>query len=285
MKVLIKSIYFKILVGVVVIAILFSIFSKPEGFDVDTGQITRGKFSLEIEEICYTKVIEKYSLYAPVSGILKRIHLRVGDRVNKGDLLAIVNWDFDRLMYSPISGTILRIIRQSEGPVAMGMPILDLGDLSAMEIYSEVLSKSAGEIQIGDPVEITGFGETTLNGKVKSVEPIAFTKVSTLGVEEKRVNVLIDFPIQEKLGDGYQLKCKILTGIVENSLLIPSASLFREEKDWYVFQKKDGKASRVKVEISGRNTNYARLISGLKENDSVILYPGDNIKEGVYLKE
>jgi HlyD family secretion protein len=190
---------------------------------------------------------------------------------------------------SPISGVVLRLLQESETQVPAGTPLIEVGEVGTpdhLEIVSDLLSTDAVKVRAGMPVLIDGWGgETTLCGRVRLVEPAGFTKISALGVEEQRVNVLVDFDAPQghrhKLGDGYRVDVSII--IVERNgvLKVPTSALFRDGDDWSVFAVRDGGAARSTVQIGERNALEAELLSGLAEGDRVIVHPGETVQDGV----
>jgi HlyD family secretion protein len=186
---------------------------------------------------------------------------------------------------SPIDGVVLRRLRESEGTVPAGEPLVEIGDTSRIEIVSDLLSADAVRVQDGGRVLVERWGgSTTLEGRVRRVEPSGFTKLSALGVEEQRVNVIIDFADPEasrQLGDGYRVEVRIVTWETDNALKIPTSSLFKTGDDWSVFTVVDGHAALRRVEIGQRNSLEAEVLSGLQESDKVIVHPSDEVEDGV----
>ncbi|TGK33769.1 HlyD family efflux transporter periplasmic adaptor subunit [Leptospira gomenensis] len=257
---------------------------RPKPVISEIGKITKGTYKQIVEEEGITRVKEKFTVYSPVSGILKRIHKHAGAEVKKGETIAVVRWDFDKAVVSPSNGKVLKILRESEGPVEMGTPLLEVGDTEQLEISAEILTQEAVRIHVANPVEIEGWGGGTLNGKVRIVEPSAFTKISSLGVEEQRIRAIVDFDPPAEMGEGFRVRCKITTMIRENALIAPTAALFRDGEDWYVFRVVKNKARKTKVVLEDRSGENALIRDGLKENEEVILYPGEGIGEGVKVR-
>jgi HlyD family secretion protein len=186
---------------------------------------------------------------------------------------------------APIAGVVLRIAQESETIVQSGSPLLDIGDPRDLEIVVDVLSTDAVEIRPGAEVTIDHWGgEAPLAGRVRRVEPAAFTKVSTLGVEEQRVNVLVDIlspPEQRaRLGDAYQVDAAIAVFSQDDAIIIPSGALFRRGDAWNVFVARDGRAEQREVRILRRSGRLAAVASGLNPGEAVIVYPGDRVAPG-----
>jgi HlyD family secretion protein len=190
------------------------------------------------------------------------------------------------MLRSPIDGVILRVHQESEALVPAGAPLVEVGNPSQLEIVADLLSTDAVTVQPGFPVLVSGWGgESTLRGRVRLVEPAGFTKVSALGVEEQRVNVLIDFDetsdAMRKLGDGYRVEVSIIIWERSGVLKIPTSALFRVDDTWTVFALRDGRAAQTPVKIGRRNAIEAEVLSGLAEGDRVIVHPGDTVADGV----
>ena len=187
---------------------------------------------------------------------------------------------------SPINGSVLKINRESEGVIDVGQTLIEVGNPRTLEVVVEVLSADAVRISPGTKVIFERWGgEGTLEGMVRLVEPVGFTKISALGVEEQRVFVIADItspPEQwQRLGDGYRVEAKFILWEKDDVLQIPASSLFRYNDGWAVFAFQDDTAIRKTVEIGQRNGLSAQVLSGLNENEYVITHPDDSIEDGV----
>lgn len=184
---------------------------------------------------------------------------------------------------SPVSGRVLTVLQQSERVVAAGAPLLTLGDARYLEVVVDVLSSDAVKIRKGDVVMLEQWGgEQPLRARVRLVEPQAFTKVSALGVEEKRVHVIADFDARpEQLGVGYRVEAKIVIWSGEQLLKIPSSAAFRQGKEWAVFVIRDGVVRVRKIEVGHRNDAELEVVSGLREGEVVVRRPERDLEEGV----
>lgn len=183
---------------------------------------------------------------------------------------------------SPINGQVLRILQESDRVVTPGTELMEIGDLAALEAQVDVLSSDAATIAEGADAWFEHWGGARpLKGRVRRVEPSGFTKVSALGVEEQRVNVLIDFvdPAEDRptLGDGFRVDAKILVWKGDPVLKVASGALFRSEGKWSAFVYQDGRARLREVDVGHNNGVEAEVFSGLHEGDVVILYPSDRI--------
>jgi HlyD family secretion protein len=196
---------------------------------------------------------------------------------------------------SPVAGRVLRVLQTSETVVALGTPLLELGDTAQLEIVAELLTTDALKIAPGSPVVVERWGGPgTLLGRVRLVEPAAFTKISALGVEEQRVRVLIELstPAQRwaALGDGYRVGVRIVTVAREGVLMVPVSAVFPVPGDgtntggMAAFVVRDGRARQVPVQLGGRNGSVAWVTQGLAAGDVVIVYPGNAVSDGVRVR-
>ena len=181
---------------------------------------------------------------------------------------------------------ILRVIQESEAVVMAGAPLLEIGDSAELEIVVDLLSADAVRVSAGQRVIIEGWGgDQPLEGQVRRVEPFGFTKISALGIEEQRVNVIIDLvsPREQwdRLGHGYQVDLQIVLWENDNVIKLPLTALFRDGSDWAVFVANEGVAEKRMVNIGKRNGLDAEIVAGLEEGEQVILHPGDRIVDGV----
>ncbi len=182
---------------------------------------------------------------------------------------------------SPVDGKILRIPERSERVVAPGEALLELGDLARLELVADLLSSDAVRVRPGDPILIEGWGGTTLSGCVRRVEPSGFTKVSALGVEEQRVNVVADFTDPPAyLGDRFRVELRIIVWEAPAVIQVPGSAVFRRGEGWALFVMEEGRARLREVEVGHRTPFVVEITRGLNENDVVIRNPSDRITEG-----
>lgn len=187
---------------------------------------------------------------------------------------------------SPVAGRILRIPDPSERVVAAGAPLLTVGDLGKLEIVIELLSSEAVKVKPGMPVILDGWGGSqSLNARVQRVEPYAFTKVSALGIEEKRTNVVADFvDAPQSLGDGYRVNAHIVVWAADDVIKVPASALFRCAEGWCAFVVENGRAKRRVVKVGHSNAQEAEVLEGLKPGETVIRHPANQIEEGARVK-
>ncbi len=183
------------------------------------------------------------------------------------------------------SGSILHVFQESSRAVTQGTPLLEIGDPSDLEVVVEMLSRDGAAIAPGAKVELEQWGGAIpLAGKVRLVEPAAFTKYSALGVEEQRVNVVVDIttPLEQRrtLGDNFRVEARIIVWESDRVLKVPSSGLFRRANDWAAFIVRHGRAQLIPVKAGRSSGTEIQVLDGLKESDEVILYPGDRVKDG-----
>jgi HlyD family secretion protein len=193
-------------------------------------------------------------------------------------------------VFSPVSGDVLRVVTESEGVVQSGTPILEVGDPDKLEVVVDLLSSDAVRVQAGQRAIIEAWGgPVPLEGVVRRVEPFGFTKVSALGIEEQRVNVIIDIkePRQQwqRLGHGYRVEPRIVLWEGHDVLKVPLSALFRQGQRWAVFVDDGGQAVLRQVDIGQENGLEAEVKSGLVAGERIVLHPGDRIAPGARLEQ
>ncbi len=191
---------------------------------------------------------------------------------------------------SPIDGRILKVHHECEGAVRTGQPLLEVGDPTALEIEVDVLSADAVKIKPGMQVLFDRWGgEQPLQGRVRNIEPVGFTKISALGVEEQRVLVISDFtsPAEQwqRLGDGYRVEAQFILWQQADVLQVPASSLFRYQQGWAVFVIEGNRASRREIELGQRNGLTAQIVAGLEAGEMVINHPSDAVEDGKSVKQ
>lgn len=188
---------------------------------------------------------------------------------------------------APVTGRVLRLFEKSERVISPGMPLLEIGFTPRLEIVSDFLTRDAVRIRPGMPALITDWGgNKDIPARVRLVEPGGFTKVSALGVEEQRVNVICD-PIAptDGLEDAYHVNLRVIVWQGANVLKVPASAIFRFQNEWAVFLVKNGKAHRTIVQIGHRGSTDWQVTSGLKAGERVIAHPGAEIDDGLRVKE
>ena len=195
------------------------------------------------------------------------------------------------VLRAPVSGRVLKVAQTSEATVPLGTPLLELGDTSRMEVAAELLTTDALQARPGSRVMIERWGgPAPLEGRVRLVEPAAFTKMSALGVEEQRVRVLIDITSPperwQALGDGYRVSVRIVTQAQDNAVKVPVSAVFPrpDAQGMAVFALDAGRARLVPVELGARNGNDAWVRTGLAAGASVIVYPPAAVRDGLKVR-
>lgn len=186
---------------------------------------------------------------------------------------------------APVSGVVLKRHHESEAVVPPGEPLVEIGDPARIEVVSDLLSTDAVRVSPGQPVHIVQWGGGhALDATVRRVEPSGFMKVSALGVEEQRVNVIIDFAdpatAGRALGDGYRVEVQIVTWQGQDVMTAPVGSLFRAGDGWATFVVVDNQARRRTVELGHRNDEFGEIVTGLQPGDTVVLHPPDTLTDG-----
>lgn len=189
-------------------------------------------------------------------------------------------------LFAPSTGRILRLIQQSETTLPAGAAIMEIGNVAGdLEVVVALLSTDAVQVAAGDPVIITDWGrDTDLAGRVNRVDPFGITQFSALGVEEQRVNAIIDFTGPEDahagLGHGFRVEARIIVREAHDITIVPSSALFRSRDTWSVFAVIDGVATLRTLQIGANNGSEAQVIEGLTEGETVILYPSSGLSDG-----
>ena len=191
---------------------------------------------------------------------------------------------------SPITGRILQMPHECEGPVTTGQELLVVGDPSLLEVVVDLLSADAVRVSPGMKVNFDRWGgDEPLEGQVRTIEPVGFTKISALGVEEQRVNVIVDFvsPKEDwqRLGDGYRVEARFIAWEDQDVLQVPASSLFRLNDGWALFLVENGRARQRVVKIGQRTGLVAQILEGVEEGDTVVNHPSDEVADGARITE
>ncbi len=190
---------------------------------------------------------------------------------------------------APVTGRVLRVLEENAGAVTVGTELLELGNPGDLEMEIDVLSTDAVKIRPGSKVFVEHWGgDGMLEGDVRIIEPAAFMKVSALGVEEQRVNVIASFtsPLEnrETLGDAYRIEARIVIKELDDALKVATGALFREGQNWFVFRVVEGRADLQQVQIGESNGLETEIVSGLSSNDVVVLHPTDKVQQHVRVR-
>ncbi len=193
------------------------------------------------------------------------------------------------IIVSPVGGRVLRVFQESERVVPAGFPLVEVGDPADLEARIEVLSRDAVAIRPGARVQLEQWGgREALNARVRWVEPAAFTKISALGVEEQRVNVIVDLTdpleLRPTLGDAYRVEARIVIWESDRVLQVPAGALFQRGGSWQTYVVEGGRAQLRSVKTGYSNGLVTEIVDGLGEHEPVIVYPGDKIADGVRVR-
>jgi len=182
---------------------------------------------------------------------------------------------------APVDGVVLKVLVKSEQAVASGTPLAEIGDPHDLELVVDLLSADAVRIKPGDHATITDWGgDHPLAATVRRIEPAAFTKVSALGIEEQRVNAILDLDRPEAgLSQAYRIYARLAIWRADNALQVPIGALFRDKGEWSVFRIAGHRAALTKVSIGHMNDETAEVLSGLSEGDRVIVHPNDTLAD------
>jgi HlyD family secretion protein len=249
---------------------------KEERELAETAETTRQK---ELDAAAFAATAAAYNLEAARAALMAP-----GSDDNQA-MVAACEAEHDGCLElrSPISGQVLRVMEESERVVAVGTPLLELGDAQALEVVVDVLSADAVKVKPGALMLIEEWGGAhALQARVRLVEPSGFTKVSALGVEEQRVNIVGDFvEPAAPLADGYRVEARIVVWEGDDVVKVPASALFRRGSAWNVFVVDGGRARRRAVKLGQRSAMEAQVLDGLNAGDLVIVHPSDQVDEGV----
>ena len=186
---------------------------------------------------------------------------------------------------SPVNGVVLRRLRESESIVAAGESLLEIGDPRQLEIVVDLLSTDAVRVKVGARAMIEQWGGegADFGATVRRIEPAGFTKMSALGVEEQRVNVILDplgSPAEAPLGDAYRVDVRVVVWEARDVIKVPTNALFRDNDQWAVYVVQDNRARRVIVGLGHQTPREAEVTEGLADGAQVIVHPGDLVRDG-----
>ena len=187
---------------------------------------------------------------------------------------------------APVDGRVLRVFQESMAVVAPGAPLIEIGDPTDLEVEIDVLSTDAVRVVPGARVSFERWGgDGVLEGRVRLIEPRAFTHISALGVEEQRVYIIADFidPPEQRpsLGDAYRVEARIVVWEEDDVVIAPSSAIFRHEGGWAVYTIDNGRARRRAVEVGQMTGLDTQILDGLQPGQTLIVHPGDDIRDGV----
>lgn len=286
-------------IGALVLILLLWILFRQTPVAVETGVVKRGEMLATIDGEGKTRVREKFVVTAPISGKMSRVKVHQGDSIFKDFVITTIdpaplmrpqppsqteNYPdiYGVKVYAPASGKVLRVLEENERMLQAGTPILEIGNPTNLEIVVDILSTEAAQVKPNAVMLIENWGGAeVLKARVRTVEPQAFTKISALGVEEQRVNIVADMLDKTiTLGDNYRLETRIVAWQSADVLKVNSSALFRAGEKWKVFVDEGGKASQREIQVGHQNAAETEILGGLSEGEKVILHPSNLIIDG-----
>jgi multidrug efflux pump subunit AcrA (membrane-fusion protein) len=289
-----------IYVGVAVLAAVLFLwyFLREAPVSVETAVSKRGPMRVTIDGEGKTRVREKHIVTAPIAGKMSRIRLAEGDTIPHDYEITVIdpnpplqrspdNYDdrpsiYGAKVYAPAAGKVLRIYEKSARIVAAGAPLVEIGDPNNIEIVVDILSTEALMIPPGARMIIDNqnTGEP-IKARVRLIESQAITKVSALGVEEQRVNVVGDLLTKGlRFGDNFRVDLRIVVWEASDVLMIPASAIFRSGEEWNAFVVVSGKARRRAVKVGHLSSEFAEVLDGIEEGERIVLHPPNQLVDG-----
>lgn len=277
--------------GFIFFAGLYVLVAKPKVVAVEKVKVVRGDFSEMIEADGFFRSKNKFTVTAFSDGDIKRIELRVGDVLKKNQTITELFWDVRYIpVKAPANGVITKIFHESAGPVRRGEPLVEMMDPSDLEIVAELLTTDAAKVKEGGIAIASGFGsDEKITATVKKISKAGFVKISALGVEEERTEVLMNpgklsLEKSAKLGHTFHTQLQIEVTHHKNVLKIPTGSLIRDGSNWAVYLVKNDKAKLTHITPGPRGNTEVVVSQGLQDDDLVINFPGELVKDGTSVK-
>jgi len=293
-----KQIYITLAVVVGLVVVYFGLL-RVSPVRVETAKALVGDLKETIDAEGKTRFHDRYVVTAPVSGMMRRIAIHEGANVPKGYPITMIDPAPPKpadptsqpepailpaayTVFAPESGRLTRVYISSERIVEAGTPIVEISKPDKLELVIDVLSGDATQVRPLMPVIVQNWGgEGELRARVRTVEPQAFTKVSSLGVEEQRVDVIADFTNPPpRLGDNYRVDARIVLWEAEKVLQVPSNGLFRSGNKWSVYVVESGRARLREVKVGHRSPEAVEILKGVTEGDTVLLHPPNTVSDG-----
>lgn len=291
--------YLYIAAGVIVLILFYFGFWRESPILVEAGEASFGEVLDTVDAEARTRYQDRFVVTAPVSGKMFRVQLHEGDAIPKGYVITRIDPSPQRPtdplqspesplapyaynVYAPTDGRLTRIFETSERIIAAGTPIAEISKPSRLEIVADVLSEDATKIRPTMDVIVENWGGSEpAAARVRTIEPRAFTKVSALGVEEQRVNVIADFlKVPERIGDNFRVDVRIVVWKGSTVLRVPTSALFRTGDEWSVFVIERGRARTRAVKIGHRSPSFVEVLSGIADGETVVLHPPNTIADG-----
>lgn len=279
-----------IFLGILITALVYLIF-VPRPVKVEVAQVKRGRFIEIIQAAGILRSKERYTVPAFGDGDIRRVSLKVGDSIKRGEIITELNWSMKYLpVRAPIGGIISKVYRESAGPIRRGEPIVEIIDPTKLELMAELLTTEAVRLRIGAIAKIENLSQgSEVQARVTRISKAGYTKLSALGVEEERTEViaeLINFPpeILENIGSTFHVDVTFIVHETPNALKIPVGALFRDGEKWAVYLAEKGRAKKKNVEVGAIGAQEALIKLGLHIGEKVLIYPGDLVKPNSRIK-
>lgn len=263
---------------------------KPQPVQVQVAVLRRGDFVESFRLEGKVRSRNKITVFASATGDIQGLKVKLGDLVKKGQVVTWLDWDWLMPVKSPIDGVISKVFRDSAGPVTRGAAIFEVSQLTDLEVVAELLTPDAMRLSPRGEVHVLNWGgEGVLAAHISKISRAGEVKISALGVEEEKTEVRLSFErippeLKDKLGDNYHVDVEFIISKEREALAVPLGALFKAGDDWVVYVMEDGRARSRKIQISKRNDREALVTAGLRESESVILFPGDDVREGVQVR-
>lgn len=283
-----KKMFYSLLI--LVLAVATYVLMRPKEIPVEVYIMERGPFEETFSSDGKVRTRNKQIVYAFANGTIDNLNIKIGDVVQKGKLVATLEWDRNEPIKVPIDGVISKVFRDSAGPVTRGEPLFEVSSLSDLEVIADVLTPDAIRLNINGEAWVQNWGGAeNLEAKIIQISRAGTVKISALGVEEERSEVKLAFmkvpqELKNKFGDNYHVDVLFVVSREANALGVPLGALFKNRDQWAVYVLQDGRVKLKEIKITKRNDRFAMVTEGLSEGDQVILFPGDKIHEGVRVK-
>lgn len=277
--------------------LIWTLFRSPS-VTVETAVTKLAPMTVSIDGEGKTRVRNKHIVTAPISGKMTRIKLSEGNNIPRGYPIAEIDPNppmtrtpplpgtypnpYATVVFTPTNGRVLRILQKSETMITVGTPIMEIGDPDDLEIVIDVLSTDAVRIPPGARILIENKDQgEPMPARVLVIESQAITKVSALGVEEQRVNVIGEFLSRKvRFGDNFRVDAKIILWEGADVLTIPTGAIFRNGENWNVFVVESGRARQKEIKIAHQNEDAVEIVSGLAEGNTVVVHPPNQLTDG-----
>jgi HlyD family secretion protein len=273
------------------LTVLVWILLKPARVEVETSFVEKGPLTETLTIDGYFRSLDRRAISAFADGEIEAIHLKPGEPVRKDQVITRILWDVSHEpLRSPIEGVVSRVWRETAGPVRRGDPLIEIVDPRKLEIVAEILTTDASRVRKGQNATVRGFGsKTALRARVERLSRAAFVKVSALGVDEERTEVILEpldavSSLAPWTGNLFHAEISIETARVKHAMKVPIGALIRESGEWSVFVVNDGRARKRPVARGIDDGHWAEILEGLTGAERIILYPEDRVREGIRIK-